>query len=287
MPMVGVTLLTLLVAVQTWSLLLICTTLVVLVFYKNRQWPAFTNFFTQTFVAMWCRLFQFEVICDSGCVVQEKQGYVLSIGPHGVVPLGAVLFMEFCWNKARHFYGSTGVASMALRIPFIRQIFLWCGMCEVSREELSRRAKYQNLCLFPGGIAEMLLTDRKQESVYIKGRLGMTRLARQHKLKIIPSYVFGATQCFDQLTTAGDTWLNKALVQYSRKLRTSLTWYWGPMFLPIPFPTKITFVIGSPIEFSEAETLEESHAKYVKAVRELYDKYRNYAGYGEKDLKIL
>ena len=47
---------------------------------------------------------------------------MLSIGPHGVVPLGAVLFMEFCWNKARHFYGSTGVASMALRIPFIRQV---------------------------------------------------------------------------------------------------------------------------------------------------------------------
>lgn len=239
------------------------------------------------------------MICDSPCDVQEKQGvttdgdasmhkgYVLSIGPHGVVPLGAVLFMEFCWRQARHFYGSTGVASMALRIPVIRQIFLWCGMCEVSREELSRRAQYQNLCLLPGGIAEMLLTDRKQECVYIKERYGMTRLARTHNLKIIPTYVFGATQCFDQLTTLGNTWMNKALVQYSRKLRTSLTWYWGPMFLPIPFPTKITFVMGEPIEFHVEETVEESHAKYVKAVHDLYDKYRDYAGYGEKDLKIL
>ena len=71
----------------------------------------------------------------------------------------------------------------------------------------------------------------------------MTRLARQNNLKIIPSYVFGATQCFDQLTTVGDTWLNRALVQYSRKFRTSLTWYWGPMFLPIPFPTKCVYLL--------------------------------------------
>jgi len=42
--------------------------------------------------------------------------------------------------------------------------------CPVSRAELARRAAFQNLCLIPGGIAEMLLSSRAREVRFLKKR---------------------------------------------------------------------------------------------------------------------
>jgi hypothetical protein len=80
---------------------------------------------------------------------------------------------------------------------------------------------------------------------------GVIRLARSLHLKVIPVYIFGATQCYDQLA-AGEGWFAKLLRKVSSRFRIGLTYCWGPLFLPLPYPGR--FDNHSEIESSQQKT---------------------------------
>jgi hypothetical protein len=57
---------------------------------------------------------------------------------------------------------------------------------------------------------------------------------------IIPAFFFGNTSLFDVLGSGMDSWLAKV----SRKLRTSIMFFYGRLFLPVPYRHPIHMVTG-------------------------------------------
>ena len=77
---------------------------------------------------------------------------------------------------------------------------------------------------------------------YLKKRTGIVRVAAEADVQLVPSYVFGQTQLFDQLATSKG-WA----ADLSRRMRMSLTIFWGKFGLPIPHPAPVSMVFGQPI----------------------------------------
>jgi hypothetical protein len=67
------------------------------------------------------------------------------------------------------------------------------------------------------------------------------KLAIKTKSALVPLYIFGQTQMFDQLATSGGV-----LAQVSRYFSASLTYFWGQFYLQIPYKTALTPVCVVP-----------------------------------------
>lgn len=94
-----------------------------------------------------------------------------------------------------------------------------------------------NLAVLPGGIAELLLSSREEEVLYLRKRTGFARIAHTAGVQLVPSYCFGNNQFFSQLSTSSGF-----VARLSRRLRMSLTVFWGQWLLPIPHQTRVTMV---------------------------------------------
>lgn len=91
--------------------------------------------------------------------------------------------------------------------------------------------------MLPGGIAELLLSSREEEVLYLRKRTGFARIAHTAGVQLVPSYCFGNNQFFSQLSTSSGF-----VARLSRRLRMSLTVFWGQWLLPIPHQTRVTMV---------------------------------------------
>lgn len=204
---------------------------------------------------------------------------------------------------ARHFLTKlklkVAVASVLFRFPVLRQFFLWLDCIPANKAKLvsELRARDGKVCIMSGGIAELFLSSRTQEHVFLAQRRGFVRLAvetrvclpswqplgsrqcnidgraagqwprvhanadaearrtgpitsalhqgravratvcchplktqtavlntvqKQIQAQMVPIYLFGQTELFDQLATSGGL-----VMQLSRYFSTSLTYFWG------------------------------------------------------------
>ncbi len=155
-------------------------------------------------------------------------------------------------------------------------------MCDVSLKTVQHEIQHSNLCLMPGGIAELLLSSREEEVLYLRKRHGFLSVAHASNSRVVPCYVFGNTQLFSQVSTSKH--FSQAWHSLSRKLRLSLTFFWGQFGLPIPFQTKMVMVIGRPL--TTTGDLNRDLETYVMAVKDLFEKYKVFGGFVDKSLTI-
>ena len=245
--------------------------------------------------------------------------------PHGVIPLHGFLWVSFCDQYLPCLYGYGATTDVAVRLPILRQLLLWvcAGSAERSVCKYQMEQNGKNLYILPGGVAEIFFSRRigkgkmnsdnvgnygnssnknNQEKKKKKGhvhvvkgkRYGLMKLALQTGAVIVPSYVFGGTEFFDQLATVGmDNVVNddddrngsnknqnssllkgshysligKVLQSLSRRVKGGLTFYWGQYGTPLPHPVKVTMVLGDPIVpvigtlGDESNELQESRSK--------------------------
>jgi hypothetical protein len=55
----------------------------------------------------------------------------------------------------------------------------------------------------------------------------------------------------------------------------------------IPNKTKITVLVGSPIQFDENKSVDECHAMYLQHLSELYEKNKSKYGYDKVSLEFV
>ena len=68
-------------------------------------------------------------------------------------------------------------------------------------------------------------------------------------------------------------------------------------YLPIPYPARVTCVVGNPIDVRACAGVEgvedgkvdvdAAHAAVCDSIREIHDSYRSQAGYESQSLEIL
>lgn len=251
--------------------------------YPSREWP----FFARIFEALH-EIFLFEFVIDQKQFNPTKR-YVFVAVPHGIIPLGSFMAIAYIRRFLPNLDAKLGVASVLFRMPFLRQFFLWLGCVPASRENLATILERPGgkVAIMSGGIAEIFLSCRKREEVYLKRRKGFVRLAIASNAEIVPVYIFGQTKYFDQIATN-----ESVLMRLSRRFAASLTIFWGRYYLPIPYAARTTCVIGEPIKVtalttSQGDAVEEIHVAVCDAIQSMHSTYRAASGYPDDELEII
>ena len=118
------------------------------------------------------------------------------------------------------------------------------GCVEADRKVLdSYLTQGQTIGISSGGIAEIFETNSEHgtETIILKSRRGIARMALQHGVPIIAGYFFGNSKALN-------VWYDKyGVMQWlSRKLRVSLVFFSGRFGLPIPFRTPLMVAFAPP-----------------------------------------
>ncbi len=241
-------------------------------------------------------------VTKDGQTKPPREQYILSMHPHGIIPLQALIWAAYCDQYFTGLYGFGAVASVVQWIPILNSLLGWftCvpadyatlrdglihGVCKPANR-VGR--KPTNLFVLGGGVAEVFASQPNTHVMIYKNRRGLPRLALETGASLVPMWVFGGTDFFAQLATSSG-WMSK----FSRFMRAGLTVYWGRFGLPIPFipPHGVTLVIGAPIRVEKLgpnppkDRVDALHAQYIDAVRALFDKYKAEAGYPTATLNV-
>jgi 1-acyl-sn-glycerol-3-phosphate acyltransferase len=149
----------------------------------------------------------------------------------------------------------------------------------------------------PGGIAEMFLgnssssnSSSDDEYAILNSRKGFIRLAIKHGIPVIPVYCFGGSQILSQVS------LPSIIERISLFLRISICLFFGKFGLPIPFRQRLLYVVGKPIyppriksdHNNDMESdVDEMHKQFCVSLTNIFNKYKDYYGWGDKRLQII
>jgi len=232
----------------------------------------------------WLEYMSVRVAYRSGEALPERQ-YLFVMVPHGLYPFSGACAAI---SKMVHvFFGMRiAVASNALRVPIVRHLMGWIGCVGASQASIGRALQQgDSVCIFPGGIGEMVRTDSSSERLLLGARKGFARLALQHGVPVVPVYVFGQSVAFGQLPLPA--WVERL----SRWLRVSLILPFGRFGLLIPRKLPLLYTIGAPILAARspdptASEVDAVHGATVAAVRDMYHFYRGAYGWGDRPLHV-
>lgn len=138
----------------------------------------------------------------------------------------------------------------------------------------------------------MFTSAPKKHAIVFKNRKGLIKLSLETGAQLCPTYVFGATDFFENLATNE----NSLFAKFSRKFRMGITIFWGYFGLPIPYLPKVTLCIAEPIPSEKwdvetkgpvpREMVEKLHEKYIASIVDLFETYKVAAGYPNAQLEI-
>lgn len=257
-----------------------------------------------------CQYFSFKVIvCGSPSPFlpsddqsPPSQRYIFVEFPHGVIPMGFMLSSTIAQRVIPGVHAEGAVASVLFNLPFIGHIAHWFGGRPATSQNIRNVLNRGNLqivmsflfinsnsghsvAIMAGGIAELFLSSREQERVYLKNRKGFVKIAIEKGVPLVPVYYFGNTHLFDFVTSG-------FMAGISRKLRTSLLVFYGRWYLPIPYQHPILMVIGEPIHVQQnakptQSEIEEVHRQFVHELQKLFDDFKGEIGWEAKELEVL
>ena len=177
-----------------------------------------------------------------------------------------------------------------------RHMYTWFEIVSVDKSNIVAALKNgKSPVLVPGGVAEVTyLPDakRKKECVlYLSARLGFVKIALKNNVPIIPVFCFGLQNTYT-------FWVpeNKLIHKIGRMigfLPMVFKGMWGIPFGPAR-PCDYTNVVGSPIPFDKcvgdepsSDEIASYHAKYITALRALFDKHKSSCGMENVTLRIV
>lgn len=258
----------------------------------RREWHLFRRSFIP---AAALDYFGVRVLVADDVDLKPTEQYLFGVHPHGIFPYGGVplyspsspLLKRFPWLRV-HLCGAT----VCFKVPFIREYLLWTGHLDASASVMCKNmAEGKTLAILPGGEAEALRTENGRDAVVLEGRKGFVKLGLQYGTALVPTYAFGNNETF----TVSKSFLFRFRNWMQRKFKISVPVFWGIMGSPMPVRTQISFAVGAPIPVppNPARTppdqalVDEYHAKYVAALRALFDQHKVAAGYGHRELQVL
>jgi 1-acyl-sn-glycerol-3-phosphate acyltransferase len=223
--------------------------------------------------------FPTKIVVKSPTNFKPNKPYFFCIHPHGILSLGALA--NFIPDNAgmRAAVGAQIDAricslKLALMIPFFRELLLALGFVSASAESIRFLAKNgKSAMLVIGGAEESLYAYPGSTDLILNKRRGFVKIALETNATLVPVYVFGENDLYNQVPGLKNfqRWLQK-------RMTFAMPLFYGKGFLPIPYKRPLTMVIGDPVEppdFGVHVQVDEKinlyHAKYVKALTQLFD----------------
>eukprot|EP00747_Dinoflagellata_sp_TGD_P050835 gnl/TRDRNA2_/TRDRNA2_146990_c0_seq1.p1 gnl/TRDRNA2_/TRDRNA2_146990_c0~~gnl/TRDRNA2_/TRDRNA2_146990_c0_seq1.p1 ORF type:complete len:319 (-),score=28.69 gnl/TRDRNA2_/TRDRNA2_146990_c0_seq1:62-955(-) len=215
----------------------------------------------------------------------RKQYIVMSV-PHGVLPLSTAIFPLY----ARIILGTplrSAAASIVLRLPIIRQVALWSGATDASRDNLRSRLRAgDTLLVVPDGIAGIFCSPSEElEPVRLRNRRGIARLALESGVPVLPTFGFGNTSGLSALSTPG-------MESLSRWCQVSFLLPYGRWGLPVPRREPMLLAVGEPVHLpkpaepgrpSDSE-VEAAHQQLLAAIEAVFEEHKVAYGWSHRRL---
>lgn len=222
--------------------------------------------------------------------------YILGLHPHGLFPFGSIgcLTQPHDMETIRQTMPillsrrlNSGIASFALYMPFIREIFLWLGAIDCSRPILKRCLREgHSIAVFIGGAQEAQYSGRGSTTLIINKRNGIFRLALETGAKLVPVYTFDNNNIYRSYSWDFFGIFNLVKV---------ITGMWFPRGYFEFRRHRFTAVIGKPVEINDIIKHEDQDpyenitddmvavlkTRYIESLTELFDRYK----YLDADIK--
>jgi len=163
------------------------------------------------------------------------------------------------------------------------------GLRDNSRGTMQRLMEAgESVCMIPGAYQEATVFTYARDRVALSQRKGFVKYCLRHGYRLHPVYTFGES---DTYHTVGGflkfrLWLNQWGIP--TVIFCGLPWF---PILPRRGCELLTYV-GEPLQLPKtpepsAAQVDEWHAKYVAALRELFDKHKAEAGRPDAELEVL
>uniref|UniRef100_A0A8C0W705 Acyltransferase n=1 Tax=Castor canadensis TaxID=51338 RepID=A0A8C0W705_CASCN len=236
-----------------------------------------------TFVRRWCL---WKHYCNyfpiKTCDISPNHNYILACHPHGL--MSHACFGHFATDasgSSKIFPGMT---------PYIDYV-MSTGACSVSQSSmdflLTHKGTGNMLIVVVGGLAECRYSLPGSSTLVLKNRCGFVRMALHHGVALIPAYVFGETDLYNQhIFTPGRVVHIYPCAFYGRGFTKNS---WGLL----PHSRPVTTIVREPlplpkIENPSQEMVAKYHALYIDALRKLFDQHKTKFGISEtKELVIV
>lgn len=235
------------------------------------------------------KYFSFRFIHETR--IDSSQVYIFVAPPHGVFPYGNVLSMlVFPASMGFPFKGLA--ASSALRVPIFKQVLGSIGIIDASRATATCALREgHSIGISTGGVREVFETNEQHETILLKERIGMIKLAIRTGASLVPVYEFGNTHALSCWAGEGIDGLRGLLENVSRKVGFALIVIYGRFGLPIPYRVPILSVMGKPIAVTKCEDPTDAQIFEIQAIlleemQSLFERYKDLYGWHDTDLII-
>ncbi|MPC29016.1 2-acylglycerol O-acyltransferase 1 [Portunus trituberculatus] len=227
------------------------------------------------------------------CELDPSKNYIMGYHPHGILSAGA--FCNFATegtNFSKNFPGFTPhllTLEGHFLLPFYREFFMASGAVSATRESmdylLGREGTGRALCLVVGGAKESLDCHPGEVCLHLSKRKGFCKMALRHGASLVPMFSFGENEIYDQVANP-----EGSLIRRFQNFLQSIIGLAPCLFIGrgifqysfgiVPFRKPIYTVVGTPIDVPQVkmptkEQIVALHEKYVKAVVDLYNKYKH------------
>lgn len=183
------------------------------------------------------KYFRFEVKGVKN--LPPKKG-ALVVMNHGIIPYHGLLFGKSLlqdYNIPLRFLG----AGFLFDIPYIKGLAVKIGVVNANPKNAKKLLQQKNYVLVaPGGIYEALIAKQGLKRIPWERRVGFVKTAMDANVPIVPTYCQGINSVY-----INSYLFLKARIKILEKIRFSMPFFYGLGLLP--FPIKLTHVIGKPI----------------------------------------
>jgi hypothetical protein len=186
--------------------------------------------------------FNHEFIYDTKKLKNKKS--INCFMPHGILGM-PILFYDIETNKLQN--------KVLLKELFtnniLKKIMIPLKIIPSDKKKISNKIKNKNISIYIGGARELFSTNPKTETLFIKKRKGIFKLAMKHNTPILPFYTFGITQLYDKYMI-------------------------GDMLI-FPKKVKLLTVCGKYITPKKDDTIKTIRKRYIQEVKRIFYKYRS------------
>ena len=234
--------------------------------------------------------------------LDRNQNYLLGSHPHGVLCSGA--FSCFATDGAGFSTLFPGIIPHLLTLegnfwmPGFREM-LSAGGCGAATkrgmEALLGKPGGHASVLVVGGAPESLNSDKDQIKLVINRRKGFIKLALRFGVDLVPTFTFGEAFIYNQVPNPEGSLIRQVQDYLQHVVGFAPVLFTGRgifqyNFGIVPRRKPLTVVVGAPIKVDKVanptvEEISNLHAKYVKELCALYEKYNPV--YGDTNVPLV
>lgn len=197
-----------------------------------------------------------------------RQGPALIVFYHGLMPLDAWYFGLQHYLKTGRLIRGLG-DSWLFKAPLMKQLVQAVGAVEGNFETAVEMLNAGELVgVSPGGTREAISGKSNNYKLIWKNRTGFAKLAIKAKVDIIPAFTKNVEELYRAPFVETSFFQN-----LYEKTRLPLVPIIG--LGPLPFPVKLTTIIGSPIRYSDDFTPETLTQTTHEAIKSLIAQHQN------------